>query len=90
MTWIVSFEQIQRQNILASNLLSLMSLFDRQTIPQEFLSYYSENQQSPEFKGRLQLTKALGVLKAFSFVVDDKRHGLYAPPSAFSYTTVAG
>jgi hypothetical protein len=29
-TWILSFEQIQRQNIFASQLLSLMSLFDRQ------------------------------------------------------------
>ena len=71
-TWILSFEQIQRQNALASELLSLMSLFDRHAIPWEFLSYYMEGQQSREMEGEIQLTKALGVLKAFSFVTEDK------------------
>ena len=74
-TWILSFEQIQRQNPFAGDLLSLMSLFDRQAIPSEFLSRYSE-QQGQEAGGGLQLTKALGVLKAFSFVVEEKDQSL--------------
>ncbi|KAB5511470.1 hypothetical protein GE09DRAFT_1270301, partial [Coniochaeta sp. 2T2.1] len=73
-TWILSFEQIQRQNRFAGELLSLMSLFDRQAIPLAFLSQYSEQQnQSPP--SQVQLTKALGVLKAFSFVTEDKGLG---------------
>jgi tetratricopeptide (TPR) repeat protein len=72
-TWILSFEQIQRQNALAAELLSLMSLFDRQAIPLEFLSCYSK-QQGRDQRGEIQLTKALGVLKAFCFVVEDKGH----------------
>ena len=71
-TWILSFEQVQRQNVLASELLSLMSLFDRQAIPLQFLSHYIEGQQDRGTGGEIQLTKALGVLKAFSFVSEDK------------------
>ncbi|SPO02369.1 uncharacterized protein DNG_05042 [Cephalotrichum gorgonifer] len=70
-TWILSFEQIQKQDRLASELLSLMSFFDRQAIPSEFLSYYSKK-QVPESGGSILLTKALGVLKAFSFIIGDK------------------
>ena len=73
-TWILSFKQIERQNVFAGELLSLMSLFDRQAIPLEFLSRYSE-QQGQEQSGKIQLTKALGVLKAFSFVTEDQGHG---------------
>lgn len=36
-TWMLSFEQIKRQSPLAAELLSLMSFFDRQAIPVEFL-----------------------------------------------------
>ncbi|KAK3347271.1 putative kinesin [Lasiosphaeria hispida] len=71
-TWILSFEQIQQQDILASELLSLMSLFDRQAIPQKFLSDYIERQQKQELRGEMELVKALGVLKAFSFITEDK------------------
>ena len=52
-----------------------MSLFDRQAIPLEFLSRYSKRQRDQEARWELQLTKALGVLKAFSFVTEDKGHG---------------
>jgi tetratricopeptide (TPR) repeat protein len=71
-TWILSFEQIQRQDTFAGELLSLMSLFDRQAIPRKFLSDYGERQQAQEPWGEMQLVKALGVLKAFSFVAEDK------------------
>ena len=75
-TWVVSFEQIQRQNSLAAELLSLMSLFDRQAIPLEFLSNYNEPQEDQEPRKEIELTKALGVLKAFSFITEDKGHRL--------------
>jgi tetratricopeptide (TPR) repeat protein len=74
-TWIRSFEQIQRQDAFAGELLSLMCLFDRQAIPSAFLSRYSK-QQGQEQRGEIALTKALGILKAFSFVVEEKDHGL--------------
>ncbi|GAB1315441.1 hypothetical protein MFIFM68171_05651 [Madurella fahalii] len=73
-TWILSFEQIQQQDTFAGELLSLMSLFNRQAIPLEFLCDYDEQQQGQEPRGAMQLTKALGVLKAFSFVTEDKSH----------------
>lgn len=58
-TWIVSFEQIQEHHKLAGELLSLMSLFDRQAIPQEFLSSYAERQQNQELSsGNVQMVKA--------------------------------
>ena len=66
-TWILSFEQIQQQNDFAGELLSLMSFFDRQAIAAEFLAYYGKHQSQGE-RGDMRLTKALGVLKAFSFV----------------------
>ncbi|KEY65494.1 hypothetical protein S7711_09285 [Stachybotrys chartarum IBT 7711] len=67
-TWICSFEQINRQNALAGEILSLMSFYDQHNIPLEFMSYYIEQQPNPEFKSKLELTKALGILKAFSFI----------------------
>ncbi|KAK4678495.1 hypothetical protein QC764_308170 [Podospora pseudoanserina] len=66
--WIISFKQIQNQNTLAGELLSIMSFLDRQTIPYEFLFTYAKDHGA----GELQLIKALGVLKAFSFVTEDK------------------
>lgn len=51
-----------------------MSIFDRQAIPKKFLSDYGEGQQVQEPRGELQLVKALGVLKAFSFITEDKDH----------------
>ncbi|KAK0722523.1 hypothetical protein B0T26DRAFT_851375 [Lasiosphaeria miniovina] len=74
-TWILSFEQIQQQNAFAGEILSLMSLFDRQAIPLEFLHHYKQ-QQVGDQSGEIQLTKALGFLKAFSFVTEDKAHNL--------------
>ena len=73
-TWFLSFEQIQRQDASAGELLSLMSIFDRQAIPKKFLSDYSERQKVQKLEGEMQLVKALGVLKAFSFITEDKDH----------------
>ncbi|KAF6823032.1 kinesin light chain [Colletotrichum plurivorum] len=100
-TWMVSFEQIKKQSPLAAELLSLMSFFDRQAIPVEFLvsnstqgldekgkevwlhgiidNYkpwisvgFSDKSKQPTAKGwswrEARVKKALGILKAFSFV----------------------
>ena len=69
-TWMLSFQQIQQQNPFASELLSLMSFWDRQAIPEEFLSNYGE--RNSRFKTRIEFIKAIGVLKAFSLVSGEK------------------
>ncbi|KAH8894724.1 hypothetical protein GQ53DRAFT_780118 [Thozetella sp. PMI_491] len=69
-TWILSFEQIQRQNAFAGELLSLMSFFDRQAIPIEFL--VCEGEQKQKRHSEIELQKALGILKAFSFITAAK------------------
>ncbi|KAI9148687.1 Enniatin synthetase [Paramyrothecium foliicola] len=71
-TWILSFQKIEQQHALASELLSFMSLLDRQGIPAEFLSHYVEQRESEESLGDIELTEALGALKAFSFITEDK------------------
>ncbi|KAK0729439.1 hypothetical protein B0H67DRAFT_479222 [Lasiosphaeris hirsuta] len=74
-TWILSFEQIQQQDVFTGEILSLMSLFDRQAIPPKFLSY-NKHQHTGEPMTEIRFIKALGVLKAFSFVTEDKDHKL--------------
>ncbi|GLI81885.1 hypothetical protein PoHVEF18_010279 [Penicillium ochrochloron] len=74
-TWMLSFAQIQQQDAFASELFSLMSFFDRQAIPMEFLEYYNE-QQGQEKRGEIQLQKSLGILKAFSFVTTEQDQSL--------------
>ncbi|RYP57748.1 hypothetical protein DL769_009308 [Monosporascus sp. CRB-8-3] len=69
-TWMLSFQQIQQQNPFAGELLSLMSRLDRQGIPQAFISNYRE--RNNRFEGRIELVKAVGVLKAFSLVSEEK------------------
>ncbi|KAK0622530.1 P-loop containing nucleoside triphosphate hydrolase protein, partial [Immersiella caudata] len=65
-TWMLSFQQVKRQNPLGGQLLALMSSLDRQAIPLEFLSSSWQDSITSE------LQKALGILKAFSFVSEDK------------------
>ncbi|KAF4451369.1 hypothetical protein F53441_5635 [Fusarium austroafricanum] len=68
-TWMLSFQQIERQYPFASEILSLMSLFNRQSIPLLFLEFYSEVEKKLEKSDiKMQLVKALGVLKSFCFV----------------------
>ncbi|KAJ2981238.1 hypothetical protein NUW58_g6735 [Xylaria curta] len=73
-TWMLSFEQIERHNPLAGQLLLFMSLFDRQAIPMEFLSHFSHFHPNCT---QLQLTKALGILKAFSLITEENGQSLY-------------
>ena len=80
-TWIVSFKQIRAQCSHASDLLSLICFFDRQEIPRMFLLHPirprhspkdHEQEQKDQAKKSLELEKALGILKAFSFVSEGK------------------
>ncbi|KAK3984461.1 kinesin light chain [Cladorrhinum sp. PSN332] len=71
-TWIISFERIQSQDPFAGELLSLMSFFDRQAIPQEFLHNYNNQQEDQEPRGDVQFGGSLGLLKAFSFITEQK------------------
>ncbi|PNP50290.1 hypothetical protein THARTR1_08998 [Trichoderma harzianum] len=66
-TWMLSFQQIEQQHVLASELLSFMSMLDRQDIPAEFLSHYGERSGNGVPRGEMELTEALGILKAFSW-----------------------
>ncbi|PHH75427.1 hypothetical protein CDD80_2380 [Ophiocordyceps camponoti-rufipedis] len=75
-TWMVSFRKIQKQDVLAGKLLSLMCLFDRQAIPIKFLSHYSEKKQNGGPKSPVELTKSAGLLKAFSLVSEEKSGSL--------------
>ncbi|KAK1962871.1 hypothetical protein LY78DRAFT_642439 [Colletotrichum sublineola] len=72
-TWIVSFNQIQQRDILASQILSFICLLDRQAIPKKFVIHYcNEKHNRLQQPGTIEITKALGTLKAFSFVTESK------------------
>ncbi|KAK2035422.1 hypothetical protein LX32DRAFT_606668 [Colletotrichum zoysiae] len=72
-TWIVSFNQIQQRDILASRILSFICLLDRQAIPKKLVTCYCNQKHDGQQKpGAAEVTKALGTLKAFSFVTESK------------------
>ncbi|KAH7134414.1 P-loop containing nucleoside triphosphate hydrolase protein [Dactylonectria macrodidyma] len=73
-TWIISFEKIERQNKLTSNVLSLLSLFDCQAIPRAFIENYWDRTVLTDKKRSksAEITKILGVLQAFSFISSGK------------------
>ena len=62
-TWQISFEQIRRNDPQAADLLSLMSVLDRQGIPKSLLV--------PD-KEKVELEKALGTLKAYSLITPEE------------------
>ncbi|KAG7057611.1 kinesin light chain [Colletotrichum scovillei] len=106
-TWLISFRQIEQRHPLAGNLLSFMSMFDRQAIAKDFAEVYCYEQLRKKsdsvvevdgpFEGdsgigsdytpdlgsasacfdassdassetTLEVTNALGILQAFSFI----------------------
>ncbi|PNP86251.1 hypothetical protein FNYG_00479 [Fusarium nygamai] len=71
-TWMLSFQQIERQHPFASELLSLMCLFDRQKIPLDFVDFHARENLPAGTNTKLQLVKALGMLKAFCFIRPEK------------------
>jgi tetratricopeptide (TPR) repeat protein len=68
-TWQISFDQIKTQDPSAAQLLSRMSVLDRQGIP-AFLFYHDDND-------RLGFDDAVGTLVGFSFVTAQKDENTY-------------
>ena len=62
-TFAISFEQIRKNDRRAAELLSLMSVLDRQTVPKQLLSSITDE---------VELEKALGTLKAFSLITPEQ------------------
>ncbi|KAL2865008.1 putative kinesin light chain [Aspergillus lucknowensis] len=58
-TWLISFNQIRKVNQLAAEYLSLMACVNSRTIPPAFL---------PQPGSKLEMTDALGLLSAYSFI----------------------
>ena len=81
-TWIVSFKQIEKQHNFASSVLSMVSLLDRQSIPESFIKDYyvlAPPTQPTEESDLAAVTKAIGILQAFSFISKgtDKTVGMH-------------
>ncbi|KAK5987003.1 Nephrocystin-3-like protein [Cladobotryum mycophilum] len=73
-TWIISFDQIERQQASTSDILSFLSLFHFQGIPKDFVEDYYHRRDPRQTRGSMSATviKELGTLKAFSFISEDK------------------
>ncbi|KKP01442.1 hypothetical protein THAR02_06438 [Trichoderma harzianum] len=69
-TWILSFHQIERTQPLASDTLCFLSLMHNQAIPHTFIEeyYQQRNLEYAQSNTSAGLIKALGTLKAFSFI----------------------
>ena len=68
-TWKLSFDQIQRQMPRAAEILSLMSMLDKQSISRRLLH---DGEESP-----VLVDKALGTLKNFSLIQEEKTQQTY-------------
>ena len=66
LTWRLSFEQIKKQRRRAADLLSLMAVLDRQSIPEDLL--YDQSETKAEYH------TAMGTLKSF-FLVSEQSVG---------------
>ncbi|PCD23156.1 hypothetical protein AU210_014679 [Fusarium oxysporum f. sp. radicis-cucumerinum] len=80
-TWIISFEQIEKQDRFTGEVLSLISLFDRQAIPREFITGYWQKKwervsEASESFPEAKIIKALGTLQAFCFISEAKDQSL--------------
>ncbi|KAK1730085.1 uncharacterized protein BDZ83DRAFT_567105, partial [Colletotrichum acutatum] len=69
-TWVVSFEHIKEKNPLAADILSMMAFFDRQAIQRQFITIYMYLERDGAYS--ILLEQALGILKAFSFIKENK------------------
>jgi tetratricopeptide (TPR) repeat protein len=70
-TWLISFDQIRRQDPLAAEYLSFMACIDRINIPQSLL---------PLRGSPLQQAKAIGTLKGYAFITE-RQQALPEPES---------
>lgn len=64
-TWKISFDRIRKQNLRAAEILSLMAVLDRQAI-QDILVRRDDDSKN-------DFTTAIGTLKAFSLISEEKR-----------------
>ncbi|KAL7936536.1 hypothetical protein V8C35DRAFT_295770 [Trichoderma chlorosporum] len=71
-TWILSFRQIEQNHPLASDTLCFLSLLHRQAIPRIFAEEYHRQRDQAQGGVSSRLIKALGTLKAFSFISEGK------------------
>jgi tetratricopeptide (TPR) repeat protein len=67
-TWLISFERLKKQNPLASEYLSFMSCINPKAIPLSFL---------PSAPSKKLAIDAIGALKAYSFIKEQTRDGLF-------------
>lgn len=67
-TWQITFDQIKSSNPAATDLLALMSMFDRQGIPGYLLNYGKDN---------LQFEDAIAPLISFSLIREQASKGLF-------------
>ncbi|KAJ4175526.1 hypothetical protein NW755_014870, partial [Fusarium falciforme] len=68
-TWQVTFEQIRREQPRAANLLSLMSQFQAQNIPEIMLHSYDDENDSPDEESeRGDFENDIDVLRGYSLV----------------------
>ncbi|CAH0019112.1 unnamed protein product [Clonostachys rhizophaga] len=74
-TWMISFQQIKKQNPLASELLSMMSFLDRQDITIETLQEYNRQHEDGP-RSNIELKRSIGILKNFSLVTEQKNGSL--------------
>ncbi|KAJ5560226.1 hypothetical protein N7513_002625 [Penicillium frequentans] len=58
-TWMISFQQVKLSSVLAADILSFIACIDHRDIPLSLL---------PSSRSKLEDHKALGILKAYSFV----------------------
>lgn len=70
LTWKISFDQIRRQKSRAADILSLMAVVDRQSIPVMLLRTITES--------NVDFDTAMGNLKAFSLVTEEKTGAVYS------------
>ena len=68
-TWKLSFDQISLQDPRAAEILSIMAILDRQTIPDLLLRKESD--------GKVVFIKAIGTLKAYSLITEEKQGSIF-------------
>ncbi|MCJ1462542.1 hypothetical protein MMC07_001144 [Pseudocyphellaria aurata] len=69
-TWQVSFDQIRKQQPRAAELLSLMTVLDRQSVPMALLC--------GDYEEEIEIVTALGTLQAFSLINRNKEGKAFA------------
>lgn len=73
-TWTIAFQQIEQTQPLASDTLCFLSLLHHQAIPKIFIERYHHKRKLEHAQGGVsaEIIKALGTLKAFSFISEGK------------------